>query len=70
MDISSIDPDCLPEILSALALAHACEFLEMYSGTSMKEWRYYFNEQAITTLGQLSENQIEKLIDEQFVEGA
>ena len=68
MDISSIDPDCLPEILSALALAHACEFLEMYSGTSIEEWRYYFNEQAITTLGMLSENQIEKLIDEQFVE--
>ena len=67
MQISSINPDCLPEILSALALAHACEFLEEYSGVPMADWRYCLNEQALESLGQLPENQIEVLIDEQFI---
>lgn len=67
MDISTIDPDCLPEVLSMVALAHACEFLEMYSGMDMGDWRYYFNQQAVETLGDLPEDQIEKLINEEFI---
>ena len=66
MEISTLDPDCLPEILSALAFAHACEFLEEYSGVPVGDWRYCLNLQALESLGQLPEDQIEKLIDQEF----
>ena len=62
MQISTLDPDCLPEILSALAFAHACEFLEEYSGVPMDDWRYCLNLQALESFSQLPENQIETLI--------
>ena len=67
MDVGDINPDSLPEILGAIALAHACELLESVTERSMHDWRYRFRSQALCTIGQLSEDQLSKLIDEQFI---
>lgn len=68
MDPRSIDPDCLPEVLDALALAHACELMESMTGLGKGCWRYRFKSEALETLGKFTQPQIEELINEQFGE--
>lgn len=67
MDARTIDPDCLPEVMNALALAHACEYLGSATKLGADYWCYKFKKEAIQSFQNHSQQEIERLIKEAFV---
>ena len=67
MDLRTIDPDCLPEVLDAIALSHACEMLSSVTGLDADYWCYKFKKEAVETFKSRSQQEIERLIKETFV---
>lgn len=66
MDARTIDPDCLPEVMNAIALFHACQLLSSVTGGSVGYWRYRLKKEAVFTFRVHSRGEIETLIDEVF----